>query len=113
MASFRQISLSQTPRGLALPVALIDAQPEQLAQILSIKFERMRDDLDDLDGAALLSETGSYIGFVYHLNAPQKGIEVRISERAMNPRDELDQALQILAPIKPRLLWKHPALVER
>lgn len=95
---------------MGFPVALLDDQPRRLESILPIKFERTRDDLDDLDGALLLSDRGTYFVLIYHLHAPQKGVQIVINEKAENAEADLNEALRVMAPAAPRLLWRHPSL---
>ena len=51
MRRFRQIPISELVRGFDWPVALLAERPEDFSRVLSLNFERSRDDLDDLEGA--------------------------------------------------------------
>lgn len=108
--NYTQIPLDEIPHGLAQPIALLENTPSSIQQALEIRFERSRDDLDDLDAAILKSSDGFHLALIYHLNAPIKGTEIRINERSKDPRGDLDKALRILSPIQPRIIWTHPSV---
>jgi hypothetical protein len=110
MKNWIQLPLSEMPRGIARPVALLDATAQSLGDALGITFERTRDDLDHLDAALFQLNTGQFFALAFHLNAPVKGVEVIISEKTLTPRVDLDLALASLGSALPRLIWRHPDL---
>ena len=110
MRRFRQIPISELVRGFDWPVALLAERPEDFSRVLSLNFERSRDDLDDLEGAALVSDRGVVFCLRYYLNAPIKGTEVVINEATKDATFDLDEAIRVLEEIGPNIMWRHPGI---
>jgi len=112
MKNILKIDLDRAPRGITDPVALVDASPLDLERYLNISFDRSRDDLDDLYAACIKTDNGTYFGLVYHLNAPTKGMEVRIKEPCRNPVELWKEFMGILSGMNPHYIWIRPDLMD-
>lgn len=105
MTKIAQIPLGTAPYRTGRYVAMLDITREALSKRFGLIFERIRDDLDDLDGASIRTEAGVYALLGFYLNAPKKGIDVYIREEADDPRAELEDVLKSLEVTDADIIW--------
>jgi hypothetical protein len=110
MTKLTQIPIGSAPRGTARFAAFLEASPEQCSKLLGIRFERVRDDLDDLDAAQIRTESGVYASLGFYINAPRKGLHVFINEKSDSPKQDLEQVLEAIGGACGPVIWKDPQL---
>jgi hypothetical protein len=111
MTTLTQIPIGSAPYGMSPRyVAFLEASPEQFSNSLGITFERVRDDLDDLDAAQIRTNSGVYALLGFYINAPKKGLFICISEKSHNRAQDLDQVLEAISSAGANVLWKDPSL---
>ncbi len=107
--TFRKVDLhvpfNERPCGIAKPVALINLSPGEIDCRLGIKFERMIDDLDDVDVAMIQCDNGKFIALHWYPRAPVKGTVLLVDEKSATLDQELASALDYLQLTKEDLLW--------
>lgn len=106
--SFRQIPLKQMERGLALPIATLKLEPDQISERLGLRFDTARDELDELQAAVFSSKGGRQFALVRHLNQPNPGTDILINERSRNLSGALRDALRTLSLDEQELKWITP-----
>lgn len=105
MAEFTQIPLGSAPNGMTRYVALLEASPESFSSSLGIKFERVRDHLDELDAAQIRTTSGVYALLGFYVNAPKRGIDVYISGQSTNPGRDVAAVLEAISKARARIIW--------
>lgn len=105
MARIAQIPLGTAPYGTGRYAAMLNLTPEAISARFGLAFERVRDDLDDVDLVSIRTEAGVYAILGFYLNAPKKGIDVYIRDKAGDPRAELEDVLKSLEVTDADIIW--------
>jgi hypothetical protein len=108
MAEFTQVPLGSPNTGRY--VAFLEGNPAEFSDALGLHFERVRDDLDDMDAAKIRTKSGVYALLGYYLNAPKCGMNIYINEWATNPAQDLAEVLEAISKVGIRIIWKDPNL---
>ena len=94
----RQVTRSRRwPSGDSTPLAVLTAEPSELASRFRLTFEEARDDLDELELAAILLADGSQAWLYKHRSDPNPGTVVRVDAGAdlAEAKDLLRHALDL------------------
>jgi hypothetical protein len=108
MAEFTQLPIGSCRTGRF--AAFLEGNPEEFSRSLGLHFERVRDDLDDMDAAQIRTRSGVCALFGYYLHAPKRGMNIFIDERAANPAQNLAEILEAISRVGVRIIWKAPGL---
>ena len=87
---------------------MVDMTRAELSARFGIMFIRERDDLDDVDLAAIRTRRGVHALLGWYLNAPKKGIMVFMRHGSDDPRGELDDVLTSLRVVDNDIIWRDP-----
>jgi hypothetical protein len=108
MARYKQIPLGSARTGWQ--AAFLESSAEELSKSLGLKFERVRDDLDDMDAAQIRTNSGVSALFGIYLHTPTRGVSVYIDELADDPSRDLAEVLDAIRDANVRVIWKDPKL---
>jgi hypothetical protein len=109
MAKIVQIPLGAAPHNMGRYVAMLDITQEELAKRFGLAFERVRDDLDDLDVASIRTDSGVHALLGFYLNAPKKGIDVYVRDGAGDFHKDLEDVLRAMEITDQNIIWRDPA----
>jgi len=105
---FEQLPLGEMEFGLAQPIAVTRAEPDELTQKLGVRFEPARDDLDELVTVLIRGASGCQFALVRHLHQPKPGTTILTNEKSRDFARDLREALAMLRMNFDDLLWEHP-----
>jgi hypothetical protein len=97
-------------RGLTRPVATLNLEPADISSRLGVRFESVRDDLDDLEAAVICGESGRQFALVRHRHQPEAGTDILTNERSRNLAADLREILRVLQFGIHELRWIHSAI---
>jgi hypothetical protein len=106
MRDFRQEI--ETRRWLDEPIAVLRLTPAELTHRLGLRFYRGHDDLDSLEWAEVVGQSGRTYGLVHHDHAPKQGTDVLTRIGSDSFSADLDDVLDSLGLGISDVSWKHP-----
>lgn len=98
---------------LGNPIAVLEAEPDDLARDQGIAFTEGHDDLDSVRIALLKAASGLEYALLRHENAPKPGTEVVARTTIVQPKRfaaDLQELLRYLKLSKAALVWVAPAV---
>jgi hypothetical protein len=101
---FQQVYKGRWPTGDAKPIAVLRAEPDELAERLGVEFTDGADDLDAFREAALHLASGRLLLLVRYQNDPFPGTQVQ-ADSADNPDDARQELLQAFGFSEGAFLW--------
>lgn len=105
MTKIAQIPLGTAPYRTGRYAAMLDITQEALSERFGLIFERIRDDLGDLDVASIHTEAGIYALLGFYLDAPKKGVDVYLREDSKDPCEELKDVLRSIGATDEDIIW--------
>jgi hypothetical protein len=97
MKSFEQVGSGRWASGIEKPVAILTAEPHQLAENYALRFTRGQDDLDEFQEAAIRLNSGRAVLLIRYKHSPGPGTTVSIDreDHANDAIRELRKALRL------------------
>jgi hypothetical protein len=109
--TIEQVPLEKMQHGLARAVARLSIEPADITSRVGLRFEKGRDDLDDVEAAVFRARSGRQFALIRHQHQPYPGTDILIDERLPHLAAALREALEALS-LKPQdLSWIHPKAV--
>jgi hypothetical protein len=98
-ARFTQVSRGRWPHGIDKPIAILRAEPAELARRFSVRFSHGMDELDEFEQAGLKLKSGRSILLTRYRRSPGPGttISVDCGDDATEALRDVRRALELSA----------------
>lgn len=104
------VALEEWPKGLSLPIAQINLEPDQIEERQGIRFANSHDELDFTRSAIIRLPSRACAALVRHRNCPSPGTEIWIEEATVDRNRILHELLHHLGVARENIIWLHPTV---
>jgi hypothetical protein len=106
-----QVPIESGPRDIARTVAFLGGAPDVFSNALGINFERVKDQLGDVEAAEILTNSGVYAVLQFDPRSPAHGVEVLLGLKSRDLAGDLDSVLEAIRAANAPIIWRLPEAI--